>query len=127
MSTNNFSNNASYNPHYSTNVLKPKGFGQKKEDRIKIPVNAEWQFFKESLEGATDILSEHPPGQAKITSTLVWYRLWVMMRPEKPTKGERRIAQQICADYLGVNRFEFIKTSKALTNAVGRCSLEVVS
>jgi hypothetical protein len=122
-----FTINDSNSSHYSTNVLKPKGFGQKKEDRIKIPVNAEWQFFKESLEGATDILSEHPPGQAKITSTLVWYRLWVMMRPEKPTKGERRIAQQICADYLGVNRFEFIKTSKALTNAVGRFSLGGVS
>jgi len=127
MSTNNFSNNASYNPHYSTNVLKPKGFGQKKEERIKIPVNAEWQFFKESLEGSEKILSEHHQNQAKISAALVWYRMWAIMRPKPPTKGERRIARQICADHLGVSRFEFTRTAKALNNAVNRCSLEVAS
>ena len=119
--------NDSNNPHYSTNVLKPKGFGQKKEDRIKIPVNPEWVAFKETLEGSEKILSEHPQNQAKISAALVWYRTWLILRPKPPTKGEKRIAQQICSDFLGVNRFEFVKTSKALTNAVGRCSLEVVS
>ena len=107
---------------------KSIGFGKsQKEDRVSIPNDPEWVAFKETLEGSEKILSEHPQNQAKISAALVWYRLWVIMRPKPPTKGEKRIAQQICSDFLGVNRFEFVKTSKALTNAVGRCSLEVVS
>lgn len=120
--------NSSFYDNTKNHREKSIGFGKsQKEERVSIPINAEWQFFKESLEGSEKILSEHPPGQAKITSTLTWYRLWVMMRPKPPTKGERRIAQQICADYLGVNRFEFVKTSKALTNAASRFNLEVAS
>ena len=103
---------------------KSIGFGQPKNvERIKIPVNPEWVAFKETLEGSEKILSEHPQNQAKISAALVWYRSWLILRPKPPTKGEKRIAQQICADYLVVNRFEFVKTSKALTNAASRFSL----
>jgi hypothetical protein len=122
-----FTINDSNSSHYSTNVLKPKGFGQKKEDRIKIPVNPEWVAFKETLEGSEKILSEHPQNQAKISAALVWYRTWLILRPKPPKKGEKRIAQQICSDFLGVTRFEFVRTAKALNNAVNRCSLEVAS
>ena len=119
--------NDSNSSHYSTNVLKSKGFGQKTEDRVSIPNDPEWVAFKETLEGSEKILSEHPQNQAKISAALVWYRTWLILRPKPPTKGEKRIAQQICSDFLGVTRFEFVRTAKALNNAVNRCSLEVAS
>jgi len=107
---------------------KSIGFGQSKNiERIKIPNDSEWQFFKETLEGTADFFPEYPPEQAKINATLIWYRSWLILRPKPPKKGEKRIAQQICADYLGVTRFEFVRTASALNNAVNRCSLEVVS
>lgn len=113
--------------HYSTNVLKPKGFGQKKEDRVSIPNDPEWQFFRETLEGTADFFPDTTQSQSKINAALVWYRLWVMMRPKPPKKDEKRIAEQICSDYLGVTRSEFLRTSEALKNAANRCSLEVAS
>lgn len=130
MSTNINSNNASNTPYDNTNNHREKsiGFGQSKNvEQIKIPNDPEWQFFRETLEGTADFFPEHPQNQAKISAALVWYRMWLILRPKPPTKGEKRIAQQICADYLGVNRFEFVKTAKALNNAVNRCSLEVAS
>jgi hypothetical protein len=124
------SNIASNTPYDNTNNHREKsiGFGQPKNvERIKIPNDPEWVAFKETLEGSEKILSEHHQNQAKISAALVWYRLWVMMRPKPPKKGEKRIAQQICSDYLGVTRFEFVRTASALNNAVNRCSLEVAS
>jgi hypothetical protein len=125
-----FNINDSNSFYDNTNNHREKsiGFGKsQKEDRVKIPNDPEWQFFRESLEGTADFFPDTPQSQAKISAALVWYRMWAIMRPKPPSKSERRIARQICADYLGVTRFEFVKTSKALTNAVGHCSLEVVS
>jgi hypothetical protein len=114
----------------STNNHREKsiGFGQPKNvERIKIPNDPEWVAFKETLEGTADFFPKYPPEQAKINAALVWYQMWSIMRPKPPTKGEKRIAQQICSDFLGVTRFEFTRTAKALNNAVNRCSLEVMS
>jgi hypothetical protein len=103
---------------------KSIGFGQPKNvERIKIPNDPEWQFFKETLEGTADFFPEYPPEQAKINAALVWYQSWLTLRPKPPKKGERRIAQQICSDYLGVTRFEFVRTASALNNAVSRFNL----
>jgi hypothetical protein len=120
------SNIASNTPYDNTNNHREKsiGFGQPKNvERIKIPNDPEWVAFKETLEGSEKILSEHPQNQAKISAALVWYRSWLIMRPKPPKKGERRIAQQICADYLGVSRFEFVRTSERLTNVAGSFNL----
>ena len=107
---------------------KSIGFGKsQKEDRVSIPNDPEWVAFKEAIEGSEKILSDAPQSQAKISAALVWYRSWLILRPKPPKKGEKRIAQQICADYLGVTRFEFVRTQSALNNAVNHCSLEVVS
>ena len=123
-------NNASDSFNHTINNHREKsiGFGQpKKVERVSIPNDPEWQFFRESLEGAADFFPDTPQSQSKINAAMIWYRLWVMMRPKPPTKGEKRIDQQICADYLDVTRFEFTRTASALNNAVNRCSLEVAS
>lgn len=124
------SNKASNNSYDSTKNHRDKsiGFGKSQNlERVKIPNTSEWQFFRESLEGAASILSDTPQGQSKINAALIWYQLWLVLRPDKPKKGERRIAQQICSDYLGVSRFEFVRTAKALNNAASRFNLEVAS
>jgi hypothetical protein len=124
------SNIASNTPYDNTKNHREKsiGFGKsQKEDRVSIPNDPEWVAFKETLESTADFFPEYPPEQAKINAALIWYRSWLTLRPKPPKKGEKRIAQQICSDYFGVTRFEFVRTASALNNAVNRCSLEVAS
>lgn len=120
--------NSSFYDNTNNHRGKSIGFGKsQKEDRVSIPNDPEWVAFKETLEGSEKILSEHHQNQAKISAALVWYQSWLTLRPKPPKKGEKRIAQQICSDFLGVDRFEFVRTASALNNAVNRCSLEVAS
>jgi hypothetical protein len=95
--------------HQKNDNTKPKGFGApSKPERVRIPDTPFWAQWRELLHGGERVLAPNPENaklRDRVGAAIELYTVWEATHADftgqPPTKGERRIAQQIFADYLG--------------------------
>jgi len=98
-----------YQRNSNTKSHKPKGFGAPSTpERVRIPDTPFWAQWRETLRGGERVLAPNPESAKlsdRVAVAISQYSFWLETHADftgqPPTKGERRIAQQICADYLG--------------------------